>query len=168
MPQESCIQSDNRIKSKLGENMTTVQGWTLSITDATRMPILTNLFADTINVEYDSEWLDRNGNGPRYGTIQMELIIPEEQITEWNNYTQIIFHGTETRTASLTIEAGNNIVTYENAVLTSMSWIYDYSDDRRIEINYHFTGSVNVVALPPREFRKKFKPQNLEWKIYGF
>lgn len=168
MPQESCIQSDNRIKSKLGENMT-VQGWTLSITDESRTPILTNVFTDTIDVEYASEWLDHNG--PRYGTIEIAVNIPQEQDSRWNNYIQSMFQPQDrSRNASILIRSGNNSATYDNVMLTSVNQFTNYEDENQdvTEMTWHFSGTVNVVALLPREFRKPFNPQNLDWKIYGF
>lgn len=133
----------------------TDQGWTLNIQNLARVSVLSNVFIDAFNVEYDS--------ASRYGTIEMELTIPEEQNVQLHDYIESVVQNTATQITSLKIEIGNQTINYENVVLTSIT--HDYTQNQKTEMTWNFVG--DTFASPTKD-KKQLKPENLEWKTYGF
>lgn len=158
----------------------TVQGWTLSMYDDQRNPILSDVFTQSVKVEYDSDrfeyGMNRNdrfqtSNFYRHGTITAEFLLSERDSQSWNQYVQRLFSEGEPRLhkSNVTIQAGGNSAHFTDAVLISLNWGMNFTDEEpTTEVSWKFCGVRDVAALPPRELRKVFKLQNLDWRIYGF
>lgn len=159
----------------------TVQGWTLSMYDDQRNSILSGVFTQNVKVEYDSDrfeyGMNRNdrfqtSNFYRHGTITAEFLLSERESQTWNQYVQRLFSDREPRLhkSNLTIQAGGNSAHFNDAVLVSLNWGMNFSEDEEptTEVSWKFSGVRDVVSLPPRELRKVVKLQNLDWRIYGF
>lgn len=158
----------------------TVQGWTLSIADENRTPILTNVFTDNIKVEYDSDRFEygmsrenrfQTTNLYRHGTITVEFLLPERESQTWNQYVQRLFSNREPRLhkSNLTIQSGGNSACFNDAIIVCLNWGMNFPDEEpTTEVSWKFCGIRDVTTLPPRELRKVFKLQTLNWKVYGF
>lgn len=157
--------------------MTTVQGWTVSVSDDQRNTIISNAMAQNINVEYDSDRFEYGMNANnrfqttnfyRHGTITAELSLSERESQTWGQYVQSLFSDSRLKKSNVTIQNNGNTASFNDAVILSINWGMYFDDRPTTEVSWRFFGVRDVVAVPPREFKKNFELQKLDWKSYGF
>ena len=141
---------------------TTVQGWTLSLRDRNGNAILENVETRSISVSYDMMF----SNMAPFGDITAIMEVPLHQMNSWNEYATFQPVG-GWNYAVITISMNGNLVEYNNAVLTSISW-WSTEENISLTVNWKFSERGAAVATPPRELRKKLVEQKLDWQLYGF